>query len=892
MIIKRFSGSSALVSLFLPFVFYSAFAFVLGYLFWPYFYYIKSGTAVVLGAFAIWRYGWQLTHYCRSAIFRFYSFPALRKRATNLPEHQKYPENIFFIIPSYNEEAWVSIEAFHALFTEISDVPSNAIIIVATGSDADDKIISTIYEAHPVKDKVTLVFQRQSQGKRMAMGHALRCASRYYNKLINVQDDVVVLMDGDSYLEPGSLKKILPFFSSMPKLGALTTNEIAYIATQSNWYKSWFNLKFGQRHILFQSHSLSKKVLTLTGRFSVLRASIVMDEEFIRQIECDIMTHWRHGKFRFLMGDDKSTWYYLLKHGWEMLYVPDVLCYSLESRDAPFFELSLSLPYRWYGNTLRNNDRALAIGWRKTGLFIWICILDQRLSMWTALVGITGASMLAVGKSFIFLPLYISWVVMVRVMQLTIISIYGHPVNMRTIPLMLYNQWIGAFIKIHSFFHLSSQKWSKGKNTQRKDNNCVMIEHPLVRWMPMYCMIFFCVVFFTLLLVSQNILQVPDIYFFSRKVQASHAKVPDYKDNGIIPNDGKDDSGLINTIINNHDGKDVLTIKLPPGVIDIFSPVIFNRDNIVFKGTGKEKTALRLHLKKADETGLQIIGSRGKKIGKLSGKVIASQSVLLADLKEPLSKDDIILIKKKNSNSFFDDINSVVWRRKFPEIRQTMVMVNRKSKDNKVYLARSLGIDFSPKNTSLHYVNAVKNVWLEDFSIEFLVDGHDINEVKGKYENLFPEFAVDTILFKWAYKCGLKNIGIFNSGRHALVFENSLRCFAQSINISGSWNKGVGGSGYLRLSRSHYCRMKNMEVKDIRHITIQWSSSYNVLSNVRSMVDINYHGGGEHNNIVENSELLIPEYHPFKAVYITGNRARWAPPSGQNNYFNGELQHP
>ena len=321
-------------------------------------------------------------------------------------------------------------------------------------------MISSIYNSHPVKEKVDLIFQRQSQGKRIAMGHALRSAARRYHMTDDDPHSATIFMDGDSYLEPGTLARVLPFFGLMPRLGALTTNEVAFINSESSWYKNWFNLKFGQRHILFQSHSVSRKVLTLTGRFSVFRSSIVMQEDLIRQLENDVITHWRHGKFRFLMGDDKSTWYYLLKNQWEMLYIPDVLCYSLESRDADFLEISMSLPYRWYGNTLRNNDRALAVGWRKVGFFIWMCILDQRLSMWTSLVGISGAVILSLFKSFIYLPMYLAWVLIVRTAQMAVITYCGHRVSMQTIPLMLYNQWIGAFIKIHSYFNLSSQKWS------------------------------------------------------------------------------------------------------------------------------------------------------------------------------------------------------------------------------------------------------------------------------------------------------------------------------------------------------------------------------------------------------------------------------------------------
>jgi len=51
----------------------------------------------------------------------------------------------------------------------------------------------------------------------------------------------------------------------------------------------------------------------------------------------------------------------MMKNSWDMLYLPDVMAYSLESRDGDFLAISRSLPYRWYGNTLRNNKRARAL---------------------------------------------------------------------------------------------------------------------------------------------------------------------------------------------------------------------------------------------------------------------------------------------------------------------------------------------------------------------------------------------------------------------------------------------------------------------------------------------------------------------------------------------------
>jgi mannuronan synthase len=887
--VRRFGRKTALKSLVVPGVFYLTLAFCTGFLFWPYFYYMKNETLIVLGSFAIWRYGWQATHYLRAIFYSLFYYPRLKKRAAALPENLRFPKHLFFIIPSYNEEAWVSREAFHSILSEIGKIPSSATLIVATGSDKDDAVISSIYDSHPVKEKVDLIFQRQSKGKRIAMGHALRSAARRYHMIDDDPHSATIFMDGDSYMEPGTLAKVLPFFGLMPRLGALTTNEVAFINTESSWYKNWFNLKFGQRHILFQSHSVSKKVLTLTGRFSVFRSSIVMQENLIRQLENDVITHWRHGKFRFLMGDDKSSWYYLLKNQWDMLYIPDVLCYSLESRDADFLELSLSLPYRWYGNTLRNNDRALAVGWRKVGLFIWMCILDQRLSMWTSLVGISGAMILSMFKSFIYLPMYLAWVLIVRTAQMAVITYCGHPVSLQTIPLMLYNQWIGAIIKIHSYFHLSSQKWSKGASHQQKSPDSVGIDHPLARWIPAYSMILFYVVFFWILLLAEHAVRMPDLNIFKAEARASVSAHPLRGTDAIIADDGRDDAPAINRAIAEHKGDEPLVITLPEGVLDIMSPVVIDRSNVTLQGAGPDRTHLRVRLANPATAAITVSGSKGPAIGRLKQAVQAEETTAGVSLDRSLEAGEVLLLSQPNTKGFFKRIRSLRWHRQYPVIRQTLVRLNRPSNGKILYFAREIGSRFDGGLTRVSLVAPVSNVVLKGFTLRQVVDGHDSAEVTGVYENRFEKYAVDGIAFQWALFCRVENVGIRDSGRHPLVFENSLECSARGLSIRGAWNKGPGGNGYLRLSRAYHCRLTDIAVRDIRHITLQWSSAYNLLRDIRSGVDINFHGGGEHHNRVEKVVFSIPAYHPWQSVVVTGGNARWAPPSGPGNVFESRL---
>ena len=274
-------------------------------------------------------------------------------------------------------------------------------------------------------------------------------------------------MDGDTEMGPGTLGQTLPFLKAFPRLGAVTTDELGRIYGASKAVRAWFALKFVKRHSVMKSLSLSRKVLTLTGRYSAFRADAVLSEEMASHLENDGIHDWRYGRIKFLMGDDKSTWYVLIKNGWEMLYLPDVVIYSLETRTDPFFKLSRSLMLRWNGNTLRTNARALGLGPKRIGAFTWWAVLDQRISMWTTLLAPASMLMLTLFVTPWFAAFYAAWIILIRLMQLWTLVLQGHRMRILDLPLQVYDQWFASFYKVVASFHLGRQSWGKaaGKTT-------------------------------------------------------------------------------------------------------------------------------------------------------------------------------------------------------------------------------------------------------------------------------------------------------------------------------------------------------------------------------------------------------------------------------------------
>ena len=831
---------------------------------------LDEDVVLAIGMLAVWRYGWQMVHYMRAAWYGLWHYPRLRAAARRVAAGRLWPSRIFIVLPSYLEEPWVSMEAMQALMSNIACLPCRATIIASVGSDEDETVIAAAWQAHPARDRVELVFQRQSQGKRVALGHALRAVARRYE---DEADSITVLMDGDSWLEPEALARVLPFFMAYRDLGAITTNELAYIPGRDAWYRDWFGLKFGQRHVLFQSHSLSHKVLTLTGRFSVFRTSIVVEEEFLQRVENDTIDHWLHGRFRFLMGDDKSSWFHVLKSGWNMLYLPDITCVSLESREHGFLRASLSLPYRWFGNTMRNNPRALALGPWRTGWFIWFVLLDQRISMWTSLVGISGATVLAITKSLLFLPVYVAWACLVRSVQLLVIALSGHAVSLRTIPIMLYTQWVGSIVKIKAWHHLADQNWSKGKSRQK----VAASGGPLRRLAPTGTMLMAYLAFALAILLGHSALRFPGAELFAAEASGS----VDARKAGVRPDDGQDDAAALQALIARQPAGPV-TVRLPAGVLDFRQPLVIRRDHVALVGAGADRTRIVSHLRAPQEAVIRVEGEPGARVGYLA-QGLGEQDTLLR-LAQPASFEPgtLVWLKQGNDDAFLRRLGSQQWNREFPFLRQALVQVAGSEADG-LRLAAPTGVAFDAGRTEVLRVRPVRGVRLADFSIEQLADGRDIADFRHRYENAVPDIALDALSFLWTQDAIVERVSVRNAGRHPVSFEHSHGFALRDCLLDGAWNKGEGGSGYLRIARSYRGTVEGCQVRGIRHIALQWSSAFNTLRGLDSEVDVNFHGGYSHHNTVAGVRFAIPPQHPWGPVYTTPKDARWAPPDGPGN---------
>ena len=415
----------------------------------------------ILGFLALWRYSWAGVNWTRFFLYTRSRFPAMRATAHAMGE-EALPEHIYVMITSFRIGTETTRKVYDSVMREAKHYATTynrrVTLVASIVERADETLIKTLFHHYALPDNVTLRLVRiRGTGKRDALAYGFRsiaaCAPR--------PNDVVAVVDGDSLLEHDLLARTACFFRSIPELGGLTTDETCEV--EGAWiFKEWYNLRFAQRNIYMSSVSLSRKVMTLTGRMSMFRASIITDPEFIARVEMDYIDHWRLGRFKFLTGDDKSTWFHMMEQGWQMIYVPDVVVDTIETPPDPsFWRSSYMLMKRWSGYMLRNNARGLRLGPRHCGWFAWLTILDQRVSMWTSLTSPAFALITALFVSPVIASYYLLWIFLSRYL-LTLSLLASRPRVSAFYPFLLYfNQVVGSFIKTIAFFRLDQQKWTR-----------------------------------------------------------------------------------------------------------------------------------------------------------------------------------------------------------------------------------------------------------------------------------------------------------------------------------------------------------------------------------------------------------------------------------------------
>lgn len=826
---------------------------------------------LIVGVIAIWRYGWGLVHLVRAIVYLTLRFPALRACADR---GAAAPSRLYVVVTSYREDAATTFRVFDALLREAAGCGAAVTVVALVTDPAEQSLLESVARRRRLPDSFDLVTLLQDgSGKRAALAEGLRAVARR----LPPADAVTVLMDGDTLIPSGTLRRCLPFFRLLPDLGGLTTDARAEVRG-SRWAADWYAARYAQRHLLMSSLSLSGGLLVLTGRLSLFRTGLTVRPDFIAQVEDDHLDHWRYGRFRFVTGDDKSTWFWLLRHGWRMLYVPDVTIRTLETfPPGRFLPQSLALMGRWFGNMLRNNGRALRLGPRRVGAFLWWSLLDQRLSVWTSLSGPALAVLWLVTVSAWALPTYMFWVMGTRFIQALILGLARPGTLTPRTPLLLFHtQVVGALVKAHVGFRLNRQKWSRQRLAASAGRRRDAVWDAYLTGLA-------GAAFLLVAAVVGEVVPGPDRMASAALVaQASAALAAQasvvWDDEGIPP----ERAGALQSIIDAAPPGTV--VRLAPGEFRLAAPLLIRRDHITLAGAGPERTRLVASFAGQDSAVIDIAGgvTPGGACRRLRAAVPADGLRLDIDGAAP-PPGTTVMLTAANDDGFLDGLDAQVWRKAQPELRRTLATVTaaegRVAEGMTVDLAAPVDLDL-PAGTRICPLLVRRGVVLRGFSVVYDIGGAPN---AADYTNARPDHAVDGIRLRGVAAPHLSDLAVINAGRHPLDLDTVLAPVVERVTLHGAWNKGPGGSGYLRLARTVRGRLQDIETSGLRHVVLQWSTHHTVIRGLTSDADVNFHGGFSHHNRIEADRVAPRRGHPWGVVTRTPATAAWAPPDGPDN---------
>ncbi|MGK7917711.1 MAG: glycosyltransferase [Prochloraceae cyanobacterium] len=550
---------------------------------------------IVLGIIGIWRWSWLMLHVIRSIFYRIWVFPRWRRQANRISLDQLPP--LAIVIPTYKEKSWITERVFRAIASEAQTLHYALTLAVVSTPEENQAIARIIKSVDPQLHSINfLPLIDPGTGKRGALAKGLEALSR-----LNLPEgSVVALMDGDSELSPGSLRRSLPFFRLFPKMGGLTTNEMPEVHG-SDFFSEWLHLRFSQRNQYMCSYALSHKVLCLTGRCSFFRAEAALAPSFSSLLASDYLNDWLWGQFRFFSGDDKSTWYWLLRQGYEMLYLPDVMVHTIETISGSLSQRCYQNMRRWSGNMLRNGTRALALGPRKVGFFTWLCILDQRVSIWTTLISPGIFLIASLQGNWLSASILCCWLLVSRPIYLTVVF-WGRKSRLKLIhlPIMLIAQWSTSLVKIWTQMHLAQQKWTNRHGNKGRSADGWGWRRWLKSGSSRFLLFSQCFSFVVFLFWQYGSLSVTnDVagWWWTRQMtpQSVPTQIIAAIDYGIYPSDRQDDSAALQALIDSLPATGIVQIDLPLGEIDLFQSLEINRSHTFIKGQGAQGTILLAH---------------------------------------------------------------------------------------------------------------------------------------------------------------------------------------------------------------------------------------------------------------------------------------------------------
>jgi len=230
------------------------------------------------------------------------------KKSWGLMINNNYQPNISLIIPTYNEASVIRKKIEN---TQRIDYPEDKLQIILVDSASTDGTLA-VCEDFLEKNNLRFPIRLLHEGRRMGKSHALNKALEY------AQGEIIAISDADSFWEPNTLRKTVPFFAD-PSVGAVTGREelinlerTIHTLSEGLYRKFYYTLRLGESKV----HS----TLIFQGELSLYRKSAL--EKF---------------EDRAGYSDDTGTVVDIVSRGYRCIFTPeavfhDTAAYSLYGR--------------------------------------------------------------------------------------------------------------------------------------------------------------------------------------------------------------------------------------------------------------------------------------------------------------------------------------------------------------------------------------------------------------------------------------------------------------------------------------------------------------------------------------------------------------------------------
>ena len=230
------------------------------------------------------------------------------RKSWGLMINSSYQPKVTLIIPTYNEASVIGKKLEN---TQQIDYPEDKLQVILVDSASTDDTLG-VCERFLEKNSLPFPIKLLHEEKRMGKSHALNKALEY------AEGEIIAISDADSFWEPDSLRKIVPFFSD-PSVGAVTGREelinleqTIHTLSEGVYRKFYYTLRLGESKV----HS----TLIFQGELSLYRRSVL--EKF---------------EDRAGYSDDTGTVINIVSRGYRCIFIPeavfhDTAAYSLHGR--------------------------------------------------------------------------------------------------------------------------------------------------------------------------------------------------------------------------------------------------------------------------------------------------------------------------------------------------------------------------------------------------------------------------------------------------------------------------------------------------------------------------------------------------------------------------------